>query len=89
MVIETPGSGIAIQPNKMLDPDPYEMNTEPQPCLQVHKDGSGGEAGGQGRHIPANPALGLGLVGRSKAGRLFCQPVPTAGSSLREESSPC
>jgi hypothetical protein len=63
------------------------MNTDPQPCLQVHKDGSGGEAGGQGRHIPANPALRLGLIGRSEAGRLFSQPVLTAGSSLRSQGS--
>ncbi len=26
---------IGIQP-KMLDPDPDEMNADPQPCLQVH-----------------------------------------------------
>ena len=44
LVIKTPGSGldpdpdpdwrIGIQP-KMLDPDPYQMNTDPQPCYQL------------------------------------------------------
>ncbi len=35
---------IGIQP-KMLDPDPDEMNADPQPCLGV---GQAGEVGGRG-----------------------------------------
>ncbi len=45
---------IGIQP-KMLDPDPSQLNTDPQPCfflkLRFHHFGGGGGGGLESRHI--------------------------------------
>ncbi len=52
------GIHYGIQP-KMLDPDPDEMNAEPQPCLEdagAHFDGEG--AGEKGGHRAGNDLQG-------------------------------
>ncbi len=50
--------------------------------LQVHKHGTGSQAGSQGRYIAAAPAVRLRLVRRYEAGCLFVQPARVPGQTL-------